>query len=474
VLVGTVTMDRDQFVDVKSPGWWLLHPSLDPVLDQKRKTLGNCWGWTDVEWFARDENLGEVFRFLDVTRPELLGELDQLSDVYRRGDWLDRVIEAKTPAPTEPVEPAELYPPEKQPTSPAGVKPAPPTRAAAPAAPRKVSAFARRPTGDESASGQTGPGLAATETTAPARAIESRRPSPFGRKAMAAGEPVIRTSAGQSEPAMAPSGGAEEATRVDQDRTALFALAADPRVPVTHEQVSGLLTSVDKFNRFGGLPWANEPDEFASLSRDEAGARLVENAASPVAQTMVSAAAGPAAKTPAAPFSAPLDYGVTLCFAPLEAFTEKGMDHQKAYRLATHVFVEFDGTSAGFTRLPGENIVAAQVHIPDESSQNPEKRCIAAVPIDPAHAPTPVEAIAKLRAAARAGDRKGEYSVTSNNCETYARWLLRQAGLTAGSAPGGGGVGNKLFDLWQEFGSPWEVKDAGWLHRRLTGGNWGI
>jgi len=236
-----------------------------------------------------------------------------------------------------------------------------------------------------------------------------------------------------------------------QLKTSLSGLVDDPNVPICQEDVDQLCTSVEQFNRFGGLPWANDPDWFYAY------AETVDQV-----QTIASEVSGS------------VDYGVRLCFTPLEAFTEHKMDHKMAYRLGTHVFVEFDGTSAGYTRLPGESIVDAHVHIPDESSNNPEKQCVPAVALHPAHAPTQWEAIAKLHAAARSGDLMGQYSVTSNNCETYARWLLAQAGLTAGPAPGGGGLGNRVFELWQAYGSPWEVRDLGWLHRKLTGGNWGI
>ena len=233
--------------------------------------------------------------------------------------------------------------------------------------------------------------------------------------------------------------------------------------------------TAERFNPFGGLPWANESNagdsetagDRASGARDLAPSPDAGLAAVPVGQNSKSLPTAPPAQ---------VNYGVNLCFTPLEAFTEKGMKHDKAYRLATHVFVEFDGTSAGFTRAPGESIVEAQVHSPDESSKNPEKRCTPAYAIstNPSKAPTREEAIKKLHAAARAGDLKAEYSVTSNNCETYARWLLNQAGLTAGPAPGGGGLGNRVLDYWQAFGSPWLVRDAGWVHRKLTSGNWGI
>jgi hypothetical protein len=177
------------------------------------------------------------------------------------------------------------------------------------------------------------------------------------------------------------------------------------------------------------------------------------------------------------PTAPPIDLsGVNLCFTPLEAFTDGGMDHSKAYRLATHVFVEFDGTSAGFTRSPGEDIVDAKVHSPDSSDANAEKQCTPAYLI-PGVTPkygTREEILAALHAAVKVGDHAGEYSITSYNCESYARWLLGQAGLTAGDAPGGGGEGNKVMDLWQKWGLPGVVKGIGSLHKWATGNNWGV
>ena len=58
-------MEKDQFVAVENQGWWLLEPDLDAALEERRRTLGECWDWTDLRWYAERLKLEEVYQFLE-------------------------------------------------------------------------------------------------------------------------------------------------------------------------------------------------------------------------------------------------------------------------------------------------------------------------------------------------------------------------------------------------------------------------
>ena len=91
-------MQREQFLDLESEPWWLLERELDPALEERRRSLGQCWGWTDVRWYADPRKLEELYLFLEQTVPDLLRDLDDAVDVDRRKKWLDELIEKKQPA----------------------------------------------------------------------------------------------------------------------------------------------------------------------------------------------------------------------------------------------------------------------------------------------------------------------------------------------------------------------------------------
>ena len=65
-------MEKDQFVAVENQGWWLLEPDLDAALEERRRTLGECWDWTDLRWYAERLKLEEVYQFLELNRADLL------------------------------------------------------------------------------------------------------------------------------------------------------------------------------------------------------------------------------------------------------------------------------------------------------------------------------------------------------------------------------------------------------------------
>ena len=91
-------MQRERFLDLESEGWWLLERELDPALEERRRSLGQCWGWTDLQWYGDARKLEELYLFLEQTVPVLLRDLDDAVDVDRRKKWLDELIEKKQSA----------------------------------------------------------------------------------------------------------------------------------------------------------------------------------------------------------------------------------------------------------------------------------------------------------------------------------------------------------------------------------------
>ena len=58
---GAMRMRREQFLDLESEPWWLLERELDPALEERRRSLGQCWGWTDLQWYADPRKLEELY-----------------------------------------------------------------------------------------------------------------------------------------------------------------------------------------------------------------------------------------------------------------------------------------------------------------------------------------------------------------------------------------------------------------------------
>ena len=129
-------LQREQFLDLETEPWWLLERELDPALEERRRSLGQCWGWTDLQWYAEVRNLEQLYLFLEQTLPDLLRDLDEAADVDRRKKWLDELIEKKQPAAGHETQEAAAA---KRPAPPAAAK----VGAAGAAPARKVSAFAR-------------------------------------------------------------------------------------------------------------------------------------------------------------------------------------------------------------------------------------------------------------------------------------------------------------------------------------------
>jgi hypothetical protein len=190
-------MEKDQFIDTEKKSWWLLETEIDPALEQKRKTLGECWDWTDLLWYTERLKMEEVYQFLEVNKSELLRELDEANDLYRRDIWLDSVIHAKRP-------PKQHVAPQEPTAGKAADVQAKPAVGAPPTAPaKKPSAFGRAKPTEESAAEPAAGGPAAAGVAAGGQAVEPKKPSPFGRKPAAAeapARPAAREGVGAGEP----------------------------------------------------------------------------------------------------------------------------------------------------------------------------------------------------------------------------------------------------------------------------------
>jgi hypothetical protein len=242
-------MEKSQFVDVVTPGWWLLQPSLDPPLDEARRKVGACWGWTDADgWYTKPDSLETVFQFLTDNQRRLLDELDQPQDAYQREKWCSDLIEARQPpeaeAPAAPPPPAART---------AGA--APPL---APSPPRKASAFGPRTAGQAEAE-QPGPGSpAAAERPASRATAQPRKPSPFGKEAAATAEPAAPS---------APAGGPESPpapTTVAEMRETIAELAENPAVPISKQE----LQAAERDPDFGAKLAAAESELEAELEAE--------------------------------------------------------------------------------------------------------------------------------------------------------------------------------------------------------------
>lgn len=182
---------------------------------------------------------------------------------------------------------------------------------------------------------------------------------------------------------------------------------------------------------------------------------------------------------------------VQLCYLPLDAlrqlFIDRGLDPDRAsrysYLMANHVFIRWNDNSAGFTRLHGEPKSAAQVHIPEpragegyETCVNAELRTVPRPTLGQMTSFSPLgavrdvvsygrdvvhglrhcwdtnceEAITRIESMLR-DRRQGLYDLYDDNCETWARNVLRAACLQAPEVAGrGGGVGNIVQRILRE------------------------
>ena len=267
-------MDRDKFIGVTIPVWWLLDLQLAPEdLKEKRKALGKCWGWEDDGWFAQPERIGAVFDFLYPRHQILLDELDtQVDDAYVRAKWVDDLIKAKTSVAEEAAAQAATAA-QKAAAPPATDKAG--VQADDTPAPKKASAFGRLKTAEEKPSEPSAESSVTAASPAGgspgasgAPATETRKPSPFARKA-AANEPVAQNPAAEAEVpaagAAAPPGGES----VEQIKASLSELVADPSVPINQQEADELLRDPEFAKNLAEAESAIEAELEAELAAAE-------------------------------------------------------------------------------------------------------------------------------------------------------------------------------------------------------------
>jgi hypothetical protein len=140
-------MKEEVFVDVYTPGWWLLQPQLEAPLADERKKLGERWGWTEPEWYAISGNLLKIFQYLNDEGLNLHKQLDDMLlkeqeqgiDASKRSEWLQLMIEAKKQTESSPASVAEGSADAAAATVADAAPPLPP-----PPPPTKPSAFGRK------------------------------------------------------------------------------------------------------------------------------------------------------------------------------------------------------------------------------------------------------------------------------------------------------------------------------------------
>ena len=144
-------MEKEQFVAVDTPTWWLLERDLDHRMEDLRRELGATFGWTEPTWYTERARLEELYEFIAGRGTQLFYELDQAIDDHGRQRWLGAVMDSKKPLESGPAPMASA--------SPAGNGAAPTSEVA----PRK-SAF-----GPKSQPEQASEAPAATGAAPPAR-----------------------------------------------------------------------------------------------------------------------------------------------------------------------------------------------------------------------------------------------------------------------------------------------------------------
>jgi hypothetical protein len=224
-------MEREQFVAVDAPTWWLVERDLDYRMEDLRRELGASFGWTDPRWYTERAKLDQLYDFLVGQGNQLFSELDQAIDDHGRQRWLGRVMDSKSPP-----KPASTTMESSAPTG----NGAAPTNGASP----KKSAF-RSKSEAGPASGE--PGAA---TTAPTNAAPGRK-SIFRPKSQPA--PPAAGDADLGGPAADQPAPAEDRLgEVDQQiQTVMSELSADELATIagdlglTPEEVEAMIQEPD-------------------------------------------------------------------------------------------------------------------------------------------------------------------------------------------------------------------------------------
>jgi hypothetical protein len=106
-------VEREEFVEAEPGSWWFTEPSPDVRWHQARLELGEARGWTDLSWFTERVKIEELHRALENKAPQLLRDLDYLTDDDKRVAWVQSVQEALTDPPrvSAPDPPVPTAPP---------------------------------------------------------------------------------------------------------------------------------------------------------------------------------------------------------------------------------------------------------------------------------------------------------------------------------------------------------------------------
>jgi hypothetical protein len=271
-------VEEAQFVAAgQETTWWVLEPASEVTLEGTKR-LGEAFGWGQA-WYQDPgrvpTQLKEIWDFVQLQSQatqlwETLATAVATGDPYKRADWLNSVAELKQPkkkagtpqsAPAGSGPATRVSPPEAGGTPPA-----------APAVAKKASAFGRAKAAQDSpgspaatAAGQTVPGTAAAATPS-APPTEARKPSAFAKKAAATADRTAAPTAAAPGAAATGAAATVAAETSEQLRQSLSALADDPDVPLSAEDVEELLSDPDAAQKIAEAQAAIEAELEAELA----------------------------------------------------------------------------------------------------------------------------------------------------------------------------------------------------------------
>jgi hypothetical protein len=95
-------MYRDDFVAQDRQPWWLWETQIDSQIGEARRQLGIALGFSENEWYADPNRRTALYDLLESKGPNLLSDLDNLSDDAAKLQWVQSVTTlAAPPAPTQ-------------------------------------------------------------------------------------------------------------------------------------------------------------------------------------------------------------------------------------------------------------------------------------------------------------------------------------------------------------------------------------
>jgi hypothetical protein len=225
-------MEREQFVAVDAPTWWLLERDLDYRMEELRRELGASFGWAEPTWYTERAKLDQLYDFLVGQGGQLCYQLDQAIDDHGRQRWLGAVMDSKRP-------------PESASTSLESPPPTPNGAAPSNGASPKKSAFRSNSQAGPTATGE--PVAAATASTSVAPGRKSIFKSKSQPAPPAAGD---ADSEGPGPDQAAPTD--EHLDRMDQQiQTVMSELSADELATIasdlglTPEEVEAMIQEPD-------------------------------------------------------------------------------------------------------------------------------------------------------------------------------------------------------------------------------------